>query len=108
MKSREELKYYELMEPYRKRIDNLDKEIVKLFAARMDIMREVALFKYKNNIDAVLPDRIEMVKDHVCLLSEKYGLNPNMVRDIYTIMIDESCKTEDSIINNIDNNGKTK
>lgn len=87
----------EILQPYRRRIDALDEQILALLSARMDIVREVGDIKYKHDIAPVLPDRIAEVLDRVCTLAGEKGLEPAMVRQIYTILIEASCMLEEEI-----------
>lgn len=86
-----------ILEPYRRRIDDIDDKIVDLLAARTDIIREVGELKFRNNIPAVLQDRVDEVIDRAAARAEENGLDPVLVRQLYTILVDYSCNLEEEI-----------
>ena len=87
-----------ILEPYRARIDALDDRIVDLLAERTGIIREVALLKFRENIPAVLPDRVDAVRERAAARAEENDLDPGLVRRLYAILVDYSCALEDRIM----------
>lgn len=87
----------EILKPYRKHIDDIDDRIVDLLVERTGIIREVGHLKYREDISSVLPDRVEEVRERAVLRAVKKGLDENLVRQLYTILIDYSCHLEDEI-----------
>ncbi|HTK85182.1 MAG TPA: chorismate mutase [Patescibacteria group bacterium] len=96
-----------VLEPYRARIDALDEEIVELLAKRIAIIREVGALKFRENIPAVLDDRVEAVREHAASVADELGLDPDLVRKLYTILIDYSCNLEEEIKNALASARKT-
>ena len=86
------------MKTHRKRIDELDREIVALLGQRFDIVRKVAVHKKEHGIPSVLPDRIEQVKDNAAELGAPHNLDAKFMRDLYTVIIDYACSMEDGVI----------
>ncbi len=78
------------LEPYRKKIDALDDQIIELLAKRMDIVREVGELKAREGITIVQTDRVKEVCDRCAALGEQKGINPDLMRKIYTAIIDEA------------------
>ena len=87
----------ERLKPYRAKIDALDDQIVDLLVARMDIVREVGEVKAREQIATVQEDRVVEVRERCAERGAKKGLNPGMVRKIYTIIIDEAHEIEQAI-----------
>ena len=87
----------ERLKPYRAKIDALDDQIVDLLIARMDIEREVGEVKAREQIATVQEDRVVEVRERCAERGAKKGLNPGMVRKIYTIIIDEAHEIEQAI-----------
>ena len=85
----------EILKPYRARIDAVDDRIIDLLIER--IIREVGHFKAKENIPAILPDRVIEVRERAAARAAAKGLDPDLVRQLYTILIDYSCKLEEEI-----------
>lgn len=87
----------EIMKPFRQRIDALDDQIIDLLVTRTGIIREVGQFKFDNNIPAVLPDRVIEVRERAAERAAAKGLDPELVRQLYTIIIGYSCDLEEEI-----------
>ena len=85
------------LKPYRARIDALDDQIIDLLAERMDIVREVGTIKAQKNIATVQHDRVVEVRERNAERGAKKGLNPGMVRRIYTAIIDEAHEIEQAL-----------
>lgn len=87
----------ETLRPYRDKIDVIDDQIIDLLVARMDIVRAVGDVKALENIATVQSDRVTEVRERCAQRGAKMGLNPGMVRKIYTIIIDEAHEMEQAI-----------
>lgn len=79
---------------FRLEIDDLDDQLVALLARRMNIVRQVAVYKHEQGIPAILPERIEEVCKNVMEAGEMLGLDRQYVKDIWTRIIDEACAYE--------------
>lgn len=87
----------EILKPYRARIDALDDRIVDLLVERIGIIREVGHLKAQEGIPAILPDRVEQVRERAARRAVEKGIDPQLVRQLYTILIDYSCDLEEQI-----------
>lgn len=87
----------EWIRPYRRKIDALDDQIIDLLSERIKIIREVGHLKADKAIPAVLPDRVEEVRERNVERAEEKGLDAELIREIYTALIDFSCDLEDKI-----------
>lgn len=86
-----------LLKPYRDRIDALDARIVDLLAERFGVIREVADLKAARGIPAVLPDRVDAVRENAAARAAALGIDPDLTRRIYTLLIDHSCALEAAV-----------
>jgi 4-amino-4-deoxychorismate mutase len=87
----------EVLRPFRTRIDALDDRIVDLLAERMDIVREVGMVKARENIATIQELRVNEVRERCAARGMQKGLNPGMVRKIYTVIIDEAHEIEQAL-----------
>ena len=86
----------------RDEMDILDEKLVELISQRSHLIRQVA--KFKNSIDEVkADDRIEDIMQRVRRHAISLGINPNMISDLFTIMIDEMVETEVAELRNASN-----
>jgi chorismate mutase-like protein len=85
------------LKPYRNQIDRLVDQILKLLGQRFGVVRKVAKVKIKHDIPAFLGDRVAQVKERAAAQGPKYGIDPEFLRTLYTLIIYQSCATEDLI-----------
>jgi len=87
------------LEEVREEIDNIDELIVKLISKRSHLVRQAALFK--NSIEEVkADDRIDFILQRVRNLAIQEDVSPNMISDLFKIMINEMVETEISEFRN--------
>ncbi len=88
-----EAKECKTLEEVRTEIDNLDDKIVELIGARNSYVKQAA--RFKNTIDEVkAPERINEVMAKVRHKALTLGMSPNLLEEIYTIMINEMVESE--------------
>lgn len=89
------------LEEVRTEIDLLDEKIVELISERSHYIRQAAAFK--NSIDEVkAEDRVDFIMQKLRHKAIELGVSPNMVTDLYKIMIDEMVETEIAELRNKD------
>ncbi len=77
----------------RDEIDILDDKLVELISQRSRLVRQAATFK--NSVDEVkAEDRIEFIMQRIRSRAIEFNINPNMMSDLFTIMINEMVETE--------------
>ncbi|MDH4944701.1 chorismate mutase [Sulfurimonas sp. C5] len=81
------------LQEVRDEIDIIDAKLVDLISERSHLIRQAVAFK--NTIDEVkAEDRIDDIMQRVRNKAISLGINPNMISDLFTIMIDEMVETE--------------
>jgi len=81
------------LEEVRTEIDKLDDKLVELISERSHLIRQAAAFK--NSVNEVkAEDRIEYILQKVRHSAIQSGVSPNMISELFTIMIDEMVETE--------------
>ena len=81
------------LEELRTEIDKVDDQIVDLIAERNRYIRQAS--KFKQSVDEIKADeRIDAVINRVRHRALTAGLSPNMITDIYRMMIDEMVEAE--------------
>ena len=88
----------EILEPYRKKIDALDRDIIELLRKRYDIIREVGDLKARENLPAVIQDRVDEVRENAARMAKEKNVDPVLVRKLYAQLIAHSCELEEEII----------
>ena len=81
------------LEEVRAKVDELDDKLVELISQRSHYIKQAATFK--NSIDEIkADDRIEFIKQKVRHKAIQLEVSPNMISELFTIMIDEMVETE--------------
>jgi isochorismate pyruvate lyase len=81
------------LEEVRAKVDELDDKLVELISQRSHYIKQAATFK--NSIDEIKADeRIEFIKQKVRHKAIQLEVSPNMISELFTIMIDEMVETE--------------
>jgi len=94
-----EVKKCNSLQEVRDEIDTLDAKLVELISERSHLIRQAASFK--NSVDEVkADDRIDDIMQRVRKRAIELNINPNMISDLFTIMINEMVETEISEFRN--------
>ena len=101
MKERDQKRAKVILKTYRKEINELDDQILKLIGKRFGVIRKVAKIKEKQGLPSFLHDRVVAVRARAMKLGEKYGIDPKFVYGMYTSMIMHSCILEDDNMDKI-------
>lgn len=87
------------LEELRHHIDGLDDQIVEFIAARNAYVKQAA--KFKHSIEEIKgKERMEAVMDRVRTRAMEFGVSPNLLTKLYSIMIDEMVEAEISEFRN--------
>ena len=86
------------LDEFRHQIDDLDRQLVDLVGRRYEICRQVAELKRTQGIPMMQSGRVEQVKARVAELGARRGVNPDLLRQLYALIIGEACRLEDEII----------
>lgn len=85
------------LRPFRGKIDALDDKIMALLAKRFAIVRQVGELKAAHNFPSYISDRVVQVRERNAATGKKYGIDPDFVRMLYSLIIYQSCAEEDII-----------
>ena len=81
------------LQEVRDEIDKIDMKLVNLISERSHLIRQAAAFK--NSVNEVkAEDRIDDIMQRVRKRAIELNINPNMMSDLFTIMINEMVETE--------------
>jgi 4-amino-4-deoxychorismate mutase len=83
---------------FRRRIDAIDDRLLALLGERFAVIREVAAYKAPRAIPAVIPERVAAVRERCAGEAPRHGLDPDLVRRLYDVLIDEACRLEEALM----------
>jgi chorismate mutase len=86
----------QILQPYRARIDALDKDLIDLFAKRFAIIEEVGHLKAREKIPAILQDRVDEVRNNAVALADGQ-IDPEFIYKLWSDIIAHSCDLEEII-----------
>lgn len=88
------------MEQCRERLDELDTNLVEVIAERMQLCTEIAWIKREGQIPMMQPDRLAHVRAKSVAEGRMRGLDEGFVHRLIDVLVHESCRLEDLIIDN--------
>jgi chorismate mutase len=85
-----------ILKPYRARIDALDKQLIDLFIERFRVIKEVGHLKARENIEAILQDRVDEVRNNAVSMADG-EIDAKFIYQLWTDIIKYSCDLEEDI-----------
>lgn len=82
----------------REAIDHIDKEIIELIGRRFNYVKEIVKFKDKDKDSIIAKDRYNKVIENRRSLAVENGLNPDLIENIYKILINHFIDKEIEIV----------
>jgi chorismate mutase-like protein len=89
------------LEPFRERLDTIDDQIAKLLGERLDICREVAIYKSEHEIPMMQPDRVKIVRQRYLDRGAEVGLPEEFSSDLFDLLIATTCRLEDELMDRL-------
>lgn len=86
------------LEPFRRRLDELDDQIARLLGERFQTCREIALYKREHAIPMMQPDRVAAVRARYLARGADAELPGDYVEALFELTIAATCKLEDELI----------
>lgn len=81
----------------RNKIDSLDKKLMELIGERERAVKEIGVYKAKNNIPPLQADRFKQVLEKSITTGAKEGLSATFVTEMMNAIHKESLRIEDEI-----------
>jgi chorismate mutase-like protein len=97
------------LEPFRRRLDEIDDQIARLLGERLEICREVAAYKSEHEIPMMQPERVKIVRDRYLARGAEHDLPPEFTSDLFDLLIATTCRLEDELMDRLaaeDGNGE--
>lgn len=82
------------LKEWRNAIDTIDRELINLFGKRLQIAKEIAQLKKKENLPVLNKEREKAVLEQVRTLAQEKKLAPPIMEKIFTHFI-EYCRLEE-------------
>jgi 4-amino-4-deoxychorismate mutase len=86
------------LEPFRRRLDELDDQLARLLGERFAICREIALHKRAHAIPMMQPDRVAAVRERYLRRGAEVDLPADFTAALFELLIGATCKLEDEVM----------
>ena len=75
---------------YRKKIDKIDSEIIKLLIQRVKVSKELGKYKYRNSIKIYDKQREKEIFNRLKIICEQKGLDEKYINKVFKTIIEHS------------------
>ena len=89
------------LEPFRHRLDEIDEQIAGLLGERLEICREVAVYKSEHEIPMMQPERVKFVRQRYLDRGAEAGLPQEFSSDLFDLLIATTCRLEDELMDQL-------
>lgn len=89
------------LEPFRRRLDEIDDQIARLLGERFEICREVAVYKSEHEIPMMQPGRVEEVRGRYLARGAEVDLPADFTADLFDLLIAATCRAEDELMDRL-------
>lgn len=86
------------LEHLRAQLDGVDDELLDNVRARIEICTRIAVLKRRHDIPVMQPRRVGAVHEHARSYALDHDLSPQFLRELYDLLIAETCRVEDRIV----------
>ena len=86
------------LETLRAELDRIDAEFLGALGARVAVCRSIAYYKREHVVPMMQPHRIGVVQQRAVRFAEANGLDLTFMKQLYDLIIGETCRIEDLII----------
>jgi chorismate mutase len=88
------------LEMARQKIDSLDKKLIEILGTRERVVKEIGIYKAKNNIPSLQAARFQQVIDKGIAAGKKENLSAEFITEILNAIHKESLRIEDALKEN--------
>jgi isochorismate pyruvate lyase len=87
-------------EEIRRQIDRVDAELIRLFAERMEYVKEITKFKEDTSEEIIAEDRKQQVIKQRSEWADKLGLDKEMYAKLFTMLLEHNISLEFKMVKN--------
>ena len=87
----------EALKIHRQKIDSLDNQLLKTIGLREQIVKEVGIYKAKNNVPPLQAARFQQILEKNIALGKQLGLSAEFVTEMMNAIHKESLRIEEEV-----------
>ena len=84
--------------PFRRRLDELDEQIARLFGERFEVCREIARYKLAHGIPMMAPERVAAVRARYLAHGAALDVPADFSAELFELLIGATCRMEDELM----------
>lgn len=86
------------LDPFRRRLDELDDQIARLLGERFAVCRDVAYYKRAHGVAMMQPGRVAEVRARYLARGGEVNLPPQFTEELFELLIAATCEMEDELM----------
>ena len=86
------------LDMHRKKIDSLDQTLIKVLGERERIVKEIGIYKAKNNIPPLQASRFQQILQRAVKAGKEEGLSEEFITEFLNAVHKESLRIEEELI----------
>jgi chorismate mutase len=86
------------LDPFRRRLDELDDQIARLLGERFEVCRDIAIFKLAHGIPMMQPGRVAEVRARYLARGREAELPDEFIEELFAVLIAATCRMEDELM----------
>lgn len=86
-----------MLKEYRKQIDLLDKELLKILQERFTITNKIWLYKKEKNIPILQENRYKSLLEEKIRLWKEYNLDESFIKELFDVIHKYSVKNQEKL-----------
>jgi 4-amino-4-deoxychorismate mutase len=86
------------LDPFRRRLDEIDEQIARLLGKRFEVCREVAVYKSEHEIPMMQPERVAEVRARYLARGAEVELPESFTAELFDLLIAATCRMEDELM----------
>lgn len=98
----DDVEFNSYLEQTRKKIDEVDREIIEILAARMALVEQIGDYKRENNVSIFQIERWNEIFRTRPQWAEKMGLSKDLIQEIYKLIHVESIRKQTEVMSKVD------
>ena len=87
-----------MLDTLRSRIDGIDHEIIEILASRMEIVKQIALYKKQNKVTALQINRWTQIMEDRVATARKMNLDETFIKIIFQLIHEDSVRYQTEIM----------
>ncbi|MEU9317875.1 chorismate mutase family protein [Streptomyces sp. NPDC048295] len=93
------------LESLRAELDLVDATLLDTLKSRIDLCVRIAEHKREHGVPMMQPHRIGVVQERAARYGAEHGIDGTFLRRLYDLIIEETCRVEDLVIDAPDTDG---